>query len=361
MSPVQENIGLAPLTTLGIGGPARYFVEAFSEDDVLGALEFASGAQLPLVVLGGGSNLLVSDSGFEGLVLRVSIGGTSFSEAGQRTMVTAGAGVDWDTMVGRCVVRGLGGIECLSGIPGWVGGTPVQNVGAYGQDVSDAISRVRAYDRTATRIVDMSPDECGFSYRTSVFNSTARGRYIILGVTYLLDKQTAPAIEYPDLERFFAGRNTNPTVAEVRGAVLDIRRSKAMLLVDGDPDCRSAGSFFKNPVVDAADAERVDAAAGQKVPRFPARGDRVKLPAAWLIERAGFPRGTTRGNVGLSNKHALALINRGDASARDVLSFAWEIRSGVEARFGIQLRPEPVFLGFDDGVAARLGAVSASG
>ncbi len=361
MSPVQENICLAPLTTLGIGGPARYFVEAISEDDVLGALEFASVAELPLVVLGGGSNLLVSDSGFEGLVLRVSIGGASFSETDDGTTVVAGAGVDWDTMVSRCVARGLGGIECLSGIPGWVGGTPVQNVGAYGQDVSDAISHVRAYDRTAARIVDMSPDECGFSYRTSVFNSTARGRYIILGVTYVLDKQTAPAIDYPDLDRVFAGRNTLPTVAEVRGAVLDIRRSKAMLLVDGDPDCRSAGSFFKNPVVDAADAERADAAAGQKVPRFPARADRVKLPAAWLIERAGFPRGTTRGNVGLSNKHALALINRGGASARDVLSLAWEIRSGVEARFGISLRPEPVFVGFDDGVAARFGAVPASG
>lgn len=361
MSSVQENISLAPLTTLGIGGPARYFVEALSEDDVLEAVEFASEAVLPLVVLGGGSNLLVSDSGFDGLVLRVSIGGTSFSETAGRTVVVAGAGVDWDTLAGECVSRGLGGVECLSGIPGWVGGTPVQNVGAYGQDVSAAISRVRVYDRTVARILDMSADECGFRYRTSVFNSTARGRYIILGVTYLLDRKAAPAIDYPDLERFFANWNPDPTLAEIRGAVLDIRRSKAMLLVDGDPDCRSAGSFFKNPIVDAGAAERVDAAAGKNVPRYPASGERVKLPAAWLIERAGFPKGTARGNVGLSKKHALALINRGGASAEDVLSFAWTIRCGVEARFGIRLRPEPVFLGFDAGVADRFGAVSATG
>lgn len=357
--PVQENIRLAPLTTLGIGGPARRFARASTEDALVEALEVAADAGWPRLVLGGGSNLLVSDAGFDGLVLAAAIGGVKFTEAGDgTTRVTAGAGVNWDSLVSACVGRGLAGIECLSGIPGWVGATPIQNVGAYGQEVSDVIARVRAYDRQTADVVELSAADCGFSYRTSVFNTTARGRYVVLSVTYVLRDDAPPAIGYPDVARAFDGRAAPPSLRDVRDAVRRIRASKAMLLTDGDADVRSAGSFFKNPIVDESAARGVDAAAGAACPRYPADGG-VKLPAAWLIERAGFGKGTRRGRVGLSTKHTLALINRGGASASDVLSFAGEIQEGVEAGFGVRLRPEPAFVGFPDDVVRRFGAVSA--
>ena len=364
---MQENISLAPYTSLGIGGPARYFTEARSENTVLDAIEFSRSRKLPLFVLGGGSNLLISDSGFRGLVLRVAIPGISIDEDGDFATVSAGAGVRWDLVVDKCVERSFAGIECLSGIPGWVGGTPVGNVGAYGQEVSAVISRVRAFDRHTGDIIDMSNRQCRFAYRSSLFNTTAQNRYVVLKVEYALRRGGHAHVKYPDLERLFEGRS--PTLADVRDAVRKIRRGKAMLLIEGDADCRSAGSFFRNPVVSEETFSSIAAVAVSgggpgaegTPPRFPASSGKVKVPAAWLIERAGFSKGYSRGNVGLSEKHALALVNRGGATAAEVLMFAGEIQEGVEATFGVRLVAEPAFVGFSDSVRDRFGPAGPNG
>ena len=363
---VQENIPLAPFTTLGIGGPARYLAEATSEEHVLEAIEFARSKQLPLLILGGGSNLLVSDAGFPGLVLRVAIAGTRETETEDRILLRVGAGVDWDAFVAQCVRRSLFGIECLSGIPGWVGATPVQNVGAYGQEVSEVVSSVRLYDRNKASITEMTSAECGFSYRTSVFNTTERGRYVVLEVEFSFPKAGRPKLDYPDLERFFQGKSGDPSLTEVREAVRRIRADKAMLLVDGDPDSQSAGSFFKNPIVSDEVFRSLEQSVvnrlgtGETLPHYPAEDGFKKVPAAWLIESAGYRKGTSRGPVGLSRKHTLAVVNQGGATATDVLDFAAGIQRGVEEVFEIRLRTEPVFVGFPEDVAARFGAVTVS-
>lgn len=355
---LQENIPLAGLTTLGIGGPARFLVEVSDPERLGEAVTMARTRSLPILILGGGSNLLVSDDGFSGLAIRMRIPGARWE--GPR--VRAGAGLDWDTLVADAVERGFAGIECLSGIPGSVGATPVQNVGAYGQEVSQVISTVRVYDLHDDVVRDLSAEYCGFAYRTSAFNSTSRGRYVILAVDYTLRSDGRLSLTYPDLEHAFAGR-PKPTLVEVRDAVLNIRQRKAMLLVDGDPDSHSAGSFFRNPVLTPAGFDALEVRCreiGLDVPPPAYRaGDSVKISAAWLVEQAGFPKGTTDGTVGVSTKHALALINRGGAKATDVLRFAGAIRDAVEDRFGIRLRTEPVFVGFPGEVASRFGPVVA--
>ncbi len=363
---IQENIPLSPLTTLGIGGPARYFVEARAEDGVLDAIDFAEAGGLPLMVLGGGSNLLVADGGFPGVVLHVRIGGLRLTETDDGCSMRAGSGIDWDDIVAQSVERKLFGLECLSGIPGWVGGTPVQNVGAYGQEVSDVITGVRVYDRQEGVVRELSHPECDFSYRRSVFNTTARGRHIVLAVEYDLKRTGRPKTDYPDLKRYFA-ENPEPNLAAVRAAVRKIRAAKAMLRVEGDPDCASAGSFFKNPVLDDSACDRVVALArkmdilapGEVIPRYRSADGLTKVPAAWLIEGAGYAKGASDGPVGLSGKHALALINRGGARAEDVLRFAGDIQSSVEDCFGIRLATEPVFAGFSEGIVTRFNAVRA--
>ena len=346
---IRENVPLAPYTTLGVGGPARFFAEAASEGEVRAALDWAAARGLAAFILGGGSNLVVADEGFAGLVVRVAIKGVTArdggNEGGAEVIVTAGAGEDWDELVAACVGRGLAGFECLSGIPGLVGGTPVQNVGAYGQEVSETVVGVRAYDRAGGRVVELGREECGFGYRASIFNTSARDRYVVLEVSYALVAGGRPALRYADLERYFGGRAGEPSLAEVRAAVREIRARKSMLLVPGDPDCRSAGSFFKNPVVAPEQAARIDGAAGERVPRYEAPGGMVKVPAAWLIERAGFARGEGRGRVAISTRHTLALVNRGGATARELLAFAGEIQERVRERFGVRLEPEPVLLG----------------
>jgi UDP-N-acetylmuramate dehydrogenase len=349
---IHESVALAPLTTLGIGGPARYFIDAPDEQAILEAIHWAKEKSLPLFVLGGGSNLLVADAGFPGLVIKVGIGGIEWVTGNGKTVVRAGAGEEWDRLVGLCVESSLAGIECLSGIPGSVGGTPVQNVGAYGQEVSEVLVGVRAYDRNADRITELSHDDCGFTYRTSVFNTVAKDRYVVLKVTYALTPNGAPAIRYPDVVREFEGKTAEPTLPEVRGAVRRIRARKAMLLVEGDPDCRSAGSFFKNPIITEKQFVELQSIAGAGVPRYPVGSPpgKVKTAAAWLIEQAGFSKGYSLGSVGLSTKHTLALVNKGGAKADDVLRLAREIRARVRDRFGIELTPEPVFLGFPDEV-----------
>jgi UDP-N-acetylmuramate dehydrogenase len=353
---IQENVPLAPLTTLQVGGAARYFAELKREDDVREAAQFAKSRALPLFVLGGGSNLVVADSGWPGLVLRIAIGGIttqSTGAPGNAVLFSVGAGVNWDDFVAQAVVQNCAGVECLSGIPGSVGGTPVQNVGAYGQEVADTIESVRALDLKEDRIVVLPKPACGFRYRTSIFNTTERGRYIILRVNYRLKRGGAPSLKYADLQKRFAERLAEqkrpPSLAETREAVREIRRSKGMLIVPGDDDCRSAGSFFKNPVLSEAQfkdlAERAEAK-GLEIPGYPALDAQRKVSAAWLVEHSGFSKGYAVGAAGISQKHALALINRGDAKANDIVGLKDEIQHGVKEAWGILLEPEPVFLGF---------------
>ncbi len=339
---IKENVQLAPFTTLGIGGAARFFVEANSEEMLTVAIAFAEQRGLPQFILGGGSNVLVSDEGFLGLVIRVAIKGVEWGKE-----ITVGAGEDWDGFVRQCVKRNLAGLECLSGIPGLVGGTPVQNVGAYGQEVSETITKVRAFDRRSKQIVELSNAECGFTYRASIFNSVERNRYVVLAVTYALRQGGEPALRYPDVKNFFVGRNDQPSLAEVRQAVIEIRSRKGMVIVPDDADCRSAGSFFKNPVISAQAFAKLEAAADERPTSFPAANGNVKVPAAWLIERAGFKRGYAKGRAGISSKHTLAIINRGGATANEVLDLVAEIQARVQAEFGVELLPEPVFVGFD--------------
>jgi len=347
---------LAPYTTLRIGGPARYFVEIHTEDELMIALAFAQQHQLSVFMLGGGSNVLISDEGFPGLVLRLSMKGIERRDEGEQTLVTARAGEDWDNFVGQCVEDDLAGIECLSGIPGSVGGTPVQNVGAYGQEVSETIVSVRAYNRQTQSISELNNDECRFGYRSSLFNTISIDHYIVLAVTYALRPNGRPAIRYPDLKSFFPDGSLAPSLKEVRETVRMIRARKSMLIVSGDPDCCSVGSFFKNPMMTPAEFERVEEAAksgglifpDERVPNFAVADNKVKVPAAWLIEQAGFQKGYRKGRVGISSKHSLAIINRGGATAHEVLELAREIEQGVQEKFGIHLRQEPVLVGFQD-------------
>jgi UDP-N-acetylmuramate dehydrogenase len=298
-------------------------------------------------VLGGGSNLVVADEGVDGLVLKIALRGLTARETAGTVEVTAAAGEPWDDLVGHTVARGWAGLECLSGIPGLVGATPVQNVGAYGQEVSDTLAAVRALDRQERRVVALPPAACGFGYRDSVFKSGAPGRYVVLAVTYRLAPGGAPNVRYADIARDLEARGlSRPSLADVRETVLQVRRSKSMVLEPGDPNARSCGSFFLNPIVDAAALAAIDArAAGLSVPRWPQPDGRVKLSAAWLIERAGFARGQADGPVGLSTRHTLAIVCHDGARARDVAAFARRVRAGVEARFGVRLHPEPVFWG----------------
>ncbi len=343
-----EEVPLAPYTTFQIGGPARWFAEAASEDDIAAGIAFAAERRLPLFILGGGSNLLVSDAGFSGLVLRIALRGITCIGENGRPIISAAAGEDWDGLVAYAVAAGLAGVECLSGIPGTVGGTPVQNVGAYGQEVSQTIVTVRAFDRKTGQFVDLPASDCGFSYRRSIFNSTQRDRYVVSRVHYALHKDAPASFVYADVARYFAARNvTAPTLVEVREAVRSIRAQKGMLLMPGDADCRSAGSFFKNPVVPASVVDSLAQDLGvdkQSIPAYPAPQGEVKLSAAWLIERAGFAKGYALGNAGISSRHTLALINRGGASASEVTALRDQVIAAVASRFAVRLEPEPVWL-----------------
>lgn len=346
---MEKNRSLAPLTTLGIGGPARWFVKATSEDEIVEATTWAHGRGLPLFVLGGGSNVLIADRGFDGLVLHVGlrgiqVGGDDVRNAGEAIFKVA-AGEDWRRIVDAAVKDNCAGIECLAGIPGTVGGTPVQNVGAYGQEVSSSIARVKVFDLFERVFREFSVAECGFSYRRSRFNSTDRGRFIVTRVDYRLTLNGAPTLRYADLQKVFQSRD-QPGLVEVAEAVKRIRHSKGMLLVEGDVDGRSAGSFFKNPVVSEEQAGKIADASGDAPPHYPADAGFQKLPAAWLIERAGFAKGYALGAAAISSRHTLALINRGGASAGEILRLAEQIKAGVADRFGVQLEMEPVLVGF---------------
>ena len=349
---LQENTPLAPLTTLRLGGPARFFVEAKSAGEVQEAVAFAASKSLPLFVLGGGSNLVVADSGWPGLVLKVAMPGIDqrpgHDDEG-RVLFDVGAGESWDRFVSQAVMAKCAGIECLSGIPGSVGGTPVQNVGAYGQEVSETIASVEVFDLYDSQVRELCPEACGFAYRSSIFNTTERGRFVILRVTYALTPGGEPHLEYADLQRHFEGRETRPNLAETREAVRHIRARKGMLIVPGDPDCQSAGSFFKNPVLTESQHEALQkraAAKGLHLPSYPALESHKKVSAAWLVEKSGFARGYSLGHVGISSKHALAIVNRGGATAAEVLALRDQIQHRVQEIWDVHLEPEPVMLGF---------------
>ncbi|HQU84658.1 MAG TPA: UDP-N-acetylmuramate dehydrogenase [Pyrinomonadaceae bacterium] len=342
---VQENILLAPLTTLKVGGNARLFVRAETETQVAEAVKFAHEHEFALFVLGGGSNVLISDQGFDGLVIQIALKGIEFGEEKNGFVsVTAKSGEDWDDFVKICVEKDLQGLECLSGIPGFVGGTPVQNVGAYGQEVSETITKVRVFDRKSSEVLELSNADCKFTYRTSIFNSTDKNRFIVLAVTFNLKANGEPKVVYKDLREFFG--ETKPDLLKTREAILQIRRAKSMVIDASDPNSRSAGSFFKNPIVLKEEFEKLKENFNGEIPFFTVDDDSVKIPAAWLIEKSGFQKGFRKGKAGLSEKHTLAIVNFDEAKASDILELKNLIQETVEQKFAIRLIPEPILVGF---------------
>jgi UDP-N-acetylmuramate dehydrogenase len=321
-------VELAELTTLRLGGPAASFLEARTESEVIEAARDAS------LILAGGSNVVIADEGVPGVVARIVTRGVN--RDGSR--LTVAAGEEWDPLVAMCVAEGLQGFECLSGIPGSVGATPIQNVGAYGQEVAETVESVRVFDRETGRVEDMTPAECGFVYRGSVFKY--HDRRIVLAVTFRLNESSVSGpLRYAELARALdVPIGGSAPLADVRQAVLALRRGKGMVIDPADPDSVSAGSFFTNPILDRAP---------EGAPAWPEPDGRVKTSAAWLIEQAGFHKGYGNGRVGISSKHTLALVNRGGATTAELLSLAREIATGVEDRFGIALHPEPVLVGHD--------------
>ena len=341
---MRRDVPLAPFTTLKIGGPAKYFVEATTVDELRDAVSWARANDTPLFVLSGGSNVLIADEGFDGLVVHVALRGITVESVDEFATVRVAAGEPWDEFVAVAVSNRWAGVECLSGIPGSTGATPIQNVGAYGQDVSETVIRVEVLNRETGLITTMTAWDCGFGYRSSVFKGRDKDRYIVTAVTFRLKVNGSASIRYPELQQFVHDRGiSNDDLEGVREAVIAIRKRKGMVLDPNDPDTRSDGSFFMNPVVPAGDAQRAVAAG---VSTFPGGDGLMKLSAAALIERSGFHKGFAHGNVGLSSKHTLAIINRGGGTAREVLELVRIIQDGVRAKFGIEIHPEPNFIGF---------------
>jgi UDP-N-acetylmuramate dehydrogenase len=338
---------LAPMTTLGLGGSARCFVEARAREDIVEALVHAEAQRLPVRVLGGGSNLIVADEGFAGLVVRMATRGVTVARHHDHALVSAEAGESWDALVERAIAEDLRGVECLTGIPGLVGATPIQNVGAYGQEVAEVIDAVEVLDRDRLQTVWLSAQACGFGYRDSRFKREPEA-FVVLSVRFKLATVGAPELRYPELARALAARGATPSLREVQRTVRALRAHKGMLIEAGwEP---SAGSFFTNPIVTADQAEQVVAralAAGviseaRALPRFAAGGDRVKLSAGWLIEHVGVTKGLARGAVGVSGKHALALVHRGGGTTSDLMALAAWIQQQVIRVFGVALAIEPV-------------------
>lgn len=351
---VAENVPLAPLTTMGVGGPASHYVRAEGAEDVAAAVAWAASHAAPVLVIGGGSNLIVSDAGFPGLVLHVAVRGLAVMEDGGNVVVEAGAGEAWDDVVRLAVDHGAAGIECLAGIPGSVGATPIQNVGAYGQEIAETLVSVDAVDLSSGRSITLDNAACRFRYRDSRFKNEEVGRYAIVRVRYRLKRDGPPVVRYPEIARALeaSGRGM-PTLADVRDVVLATRRKKSMVVDAADPCSRSVGSFFVNPIVAPAEARQAEdrlrrsgrLAPAERAPIYPAGEGQVKIPAAWLIERAGLERGMRVGAVGLSRNHALAIVNYGGATADEIVAFARTIRDRVREAAGVTLKPEPVFVG----------------
>ena len=343
---------LADYTTLGLGGRPGSFVSATTEAELIDTVKAADAAAEPVLLIGGGSNLVISDEGFPGTVIHVNTRGISYDGASDRAVdVTVAAGEDWDGVVAAAVAEGLAGLESLSGIPGRAGATPIQNVGAYGREVAEVITRVRVYDRREDQILVIGNEKCSFAYRTSLFKA-AMPRYVVLDATFRLARQALSLpVMYAELAaELGVALGEGAGVGEVRSTVLKIRARKGMVLNPGDQDTRSAGSFFTNPVITAEDLAAVEDAAAARgvgpVPRYPAGEGLVKVPAAWLIEQAGFAKGYgAPGPARVSSKHTLALVNAGEATTADLLALAREIVSGVQAAYGVTLTPEPILIG----------------
>lgn len=351
--PTAERPPLSERTTLGVGGPPRAFVRAHDESELIAALDACVRGGDPYFVLGGGSNVVAADEGFGGTVIAVESRGLELHRGPDGTvLVEAAAGEPWDALVARCVGEGLAGLECLSGIPGLVGATPIQNVGAYGQEVADVIERVRAYDPTSGRVDELSAEACGFAYRDSAFKREGSGRRVVLSVAFRLRPGPPERPRYAELARALGG--DPPELGRVRDTVIALRRSKSMVVDPADPDSRSAGSFFTNPILEASALaglrSRLEAASalapGEALPSFEAGPGRIKVPAAWLIERAGVKKGDRFGGAAISRAHALALVNREGASAADIVGLARQVRERVYGLCGVLLEPEPVFVGF---------------
>ncbi len=351
------EVRLAGCTTLRLGGAARAFHQARSTQEVVDAVHGAEAADEPVLILGGGSNLVVADQGFPGTVVRVATSGTDIRRDpgdGRAAVLRVAAGEDWDALVARCVAEGLAGVECLAGIPGLVGATPIQNVGAYGQEVAETVTNVRAFDRAAGRLVNLGPAACGFGYRTSMFKRRP-GRFVVLEVTFrLYPERLSRPVGYPELASSLGVTpGERAPLAEVRDAVLALRRRKGMVLDPADPDTHSAGSFFTNPVLRPAQLAALETAVRRRLgegagfPRFPAPDGQVKVPAAWLIEQAGFRKGYAAFGARISTKHTLALTNPGGATTAGLVALAREIRDAVRAVFGVVLVNEPVLVGVE--------------
>ena len=335
---------LAPLTTIRLGGSARRLVETRTEAEAIAAVRDADAAGEPILVLAGGSNVVIADEGFPGTVVRLLTSGVNRDGDGALEVL---AGEPWDPFVASAVQEGLAGIECLSGIPGSVGATPIQNVGAYGQEVSDTITRVRVYDRQTQQVEELAPDDCDFTYRSSAFKRRP-GRWLVLSVTFALDEQpSSRPIRYAELARKLdVALGDAAPLQDVREAVLDLRRGKGMVIDPGDPDSVSVGSFFTNPILQPDEIDEIARRAGVKPPAFPEPDGRVKTSAAWLVEHAGFERGYGMpGPAAISTKHTLALTNRGGATTTQLLELAHEVADGVERELGVRLVPEPVLVG----------------
>jgi UDP-N-acetylmuramate dehydrogenase len=344
---VHEHVPLAPLTSLGVGGAARYLARARTADDLTLALDWAARRGLHTTILGGGSNVVVADAGIAGLVVRPELLGQTVVGDDGGVLVRVGAGEPWDGFVSSCVDRQWAGLECLSGIPGLTGATPIQNVGAYGQDVGASLVSVDVLDiRTLARST-LSHDECGLGYRTSRFKGPDDGCFVVLAATFRLQPGGAPCLSYPEIARQLASAEHPPTLSEVRAVVLATRRAKSMLLDPSDENGRSCGSFFLNPELSRAQADALAARSAAVPPTYALADGRVKVPAAWLIENAGFSRGQRFGSVGISSRHALALVCHAGATAAQVVETARRVRDGVWRTFGVELEPEARFLGFE--------------
>lgn len=351
---IQHNEPIARHTTIGLGGPARFFAVANSEEQLLEALKFAEHERVPVFILGGGSNIIVPDAGFGGLMVKVGLRGIRVGTHGESTDVTVGAGEEWDPFVRHCIGEGLAGIECLSGIPGLVGATPIQNVGAYGQEVKDTVVAVTAIDRRTRENVKFTNADCGFGYRQSRFKGYDADHFIIMDVTFRLRPNGRPDIRYPELKRRLDAtvrldglENGRPVLEAVRESVLALRKAKSMVLDPSDPHTRSVGSFFMNPILTHEEFQYLQGRCGSlgidgAIPSFPSE-EGVKVPAAWLIEHAGFAKGYRDADVGISLHHSLALVNYG-GSTSDLLTLAGKIQDAVSKKFGIMLQREPVIV-----------------
>ncbi|MEJ2583293.1 MAG: UDP-N-acetylmuramate dehydrogenase [Acidobacteriota bacterium] len=338
---------------LELGGAADAFVTIGNVEDARNAVRVARSERLPICVLGGGSNVVIADDGVPGLTIHPAFTGIELEKRGRHARVTVAAGESWDGFVANTVDRNLAGVECLSGIPGSVGAAPIQNIGAYGQDVASVIDRVRVLDLSSLEQHWITRDRCGFGYRTSVFRENP-DRYLILAVSFRFEFEGRPQIGYSELERALGAGRASPTLSDVRQAVLELRRSKSMVIEEGDLNRRSVGSFFVNPLVDSESLESLQRSGRESgwlgktesVPVFPVSDGSCKVSAAWLIERAGFEKGLRRGSVGISTAHSLALVHHGGGTTEELIGLAREIRDGVRTETGIELVPEPVFLGF---------------